>query len=239
MNVLPMPRIRVHAVSVVLLLAVLAISCGDDNSDEAPASGSGHLGGHPPEYGSPVELTSGEYKSPAGYPEARELGSAAEQAEAGKPKMDGEIGGIELKPVNRNNLPEYCGEDDFLGFTETAEMMFEYLPPGTAALTPLYVSVCPDGSRPVIGQEFIGYNFTFEVFWFNHRVLLQDAPEQRVSATIVSDYPGVAIVPLTADGYGSSSISWSTPNGMISVTALDLPFDKVREIAEGVRCGSC
>jgi hypothetical protein len=222
-----------------LVPLILLVACTESEPGDESTPTPAPLGAHPPQYSTAVQLTAGEYKSPAGYPEARDKGAEAEQAEAGKPPFEGIINGIEFRPAGAGTLLDYCGDDDFIGFQETQDINHQYLPPGTKALSPLYAAVCPDETRPVIGQEFAGYNFSFEVFWYGQRVFRHEASEDRVSETTIGQSPGVAIAPLTSDGYGSSAITWPSPNGMIAVTALDLPFDQLRKVAEGVRCDVC
>lgn len=240
---IPMSKAVTASIVVLLVFAALAAACQGSsegtNGDEITHEDASLAGGHPPAYGAPVNIVSGEYKSPAGFPGARDRGLAAEQAEGAEPTFEGEIAGMELRRFNAGNWPNYCGGDNFAAFEETDAITFDYLPPGTSALTPLYAAVCPDKTSAVIGQEFAGYNFTFEVFWRNQALLLHEAPEARVTASTLGDREAVFIEPLTTEGFGHSAIAWATAHGAITVSALDLPFDEVLRIAEGVKCARC
>ncbi len=232
--------LQVLAISGIVVAVTSLVACSSDEPDYLPsaadAPGAGNGGGGPPVNATPVVAVPGQYISPAGYPEAREKGKQAQQTEAGKPTFEGEVNGIALRKMAPENFPEYCGNADFEKFDPTEILKFGYLPPGTGVATPQYAAVCPDGTQAVVGEEFDGYNFLFEVYFHaGDRVLLHDAPDTRVSPVTVRGYDGVAVRPLTAEGYGRSHVAWVTPNGMFEVTASDLPFEEVVKIAEGIR----
>lgn len=236
--------LQVVAISAVVVAVTSLVACSSDESGLSPPARDTPIalseGGGPPHYSQPVVVVPGEYISPAGYPEARERGQQAETSEAGQPVFEGEINGVALRELVPKNFPDYCGDADFDRFDPTDTLDFDYLPPGTAVSTPQYAAVCPDGTQAVVGEEFEGYNFLFEVYFrTGDQILLHDAPVGRVSPIVIRGLPGVAVAPLTSDGYGSSRIAWVTPNGMLEVTASDLPFEEVQKIAEGVQCEKC
>lgn len=236
--------LKALAVPVVALASIWLAACSTDESDPSPPPGESPVavseGGGPPQYSQPVIVAPGEYVSPAGYPEAREGGQQAERAEAGQPVFQGEINGMALRKMAPENFPDYCGDVDFAKFDPVEILKFGYLPPGTGVIAPQNAATCPDGTQAVVGEEFVGYNFLFEVYFrAGGSVILHDAPAERVSALTVNGLAGVAIKPLTIDGYGRSQIAWTTPNGILEVTATDLPFEELNKIAEGVQCESC
>ncbi len=236
--------LRIFAITALVVAATWFAACSSDDLGPSPPAGGTPVpvrgGGEPPSYNRSVQIVPGQYISPAGYPEAREKGIQAQQTEAGEPTFEGVVNGISLRKMAPENFPDYCGDSDFDRFDPTELLKFGYLPPGTGEVTPQYAAVCPDGTQAVVGEEFDGYNFLFEVYFrTGARILLHDAPGGRVSAVTINGLAGVAVAPLTTDGYGSSRIAWVTPNGMLEVTAMDLPFDEVQKIAEGIRCDEC
>ena len=236
--------LRFFAITVVVFAATWLAACSSDDPGPSPPPAVAptplSYGGEPPTYPEPVVVASGEYLSPAGFPDARENGAAAELAEAGEPTFEGKIEGITLRKMAPGAWPNYCGDADFAKFDPTDMLKFDYFPPGTTAITPQYGATCPDGTQPVVAAEYMGSNFMFEVYFRRgDRVVLHDAPESRVSAVTIGGLSGVAVQPVVANGYGSSQIAWGTPSGMLQVAAFDLPFDEVTKIAEGIQCASC
>lgn len=222
------------------LTVFAALACADDGTEQSTEPEPTSHGDGPDTYTRPVQIVPGRYISPAGYPEAREKGQQADQAEAGKPTFEGEVNGIELRRMAPENFPNYCGDSDFERFDPIDMMSFDYLLPGTAVSTPQYAAVCPDGTQAAVGEEFDGYNFLFEIYFrTGDRILLHDAPAARVSPVVINGLPGVSVIPLTVEGYGPSRIAWATQNGMLEITATDLPFEEVQKIAEGIQCEKC
>jgi hypothetical protein len=120
------------------------------------------------------------------------------------------------------------------------KLVFNYLPPGTAAVTPQQEVVCEDGSVAGAGQHFLTDGPTFDIWYESgERGFPQDAPAERVSAGKVQGRPAVVIRPLTEEGFGRTWVVFTTKNGMIVLDARDMPLDEALKIAEGIRCESC
>src|SRR3990172_5780203 len=192
--------LQVFAISAVAVVVTTLAACSSDDSGPSPPAGETSApvggGGGPETYTDPVQIVPGRYISPAGYPEAREKGLEAEQAEAAEPVFEGEINGIALRQMVPENFPNYCGDADFERFDQIEMLSFDYLLPGTAVSTPQYAAVCPDGTQAVVGEEFEGYNFLFQVYFrTGDQILLHDAPVGRVSPILIRGLPGVAVAP--------------------------------------------
>ena len=202
-------------------------------------------GGTGPVYLEPVPLVPGKYESPLASLEAREQGMAALNAEKGKPQFEGVINGIRLWSYEHafndvSVMKVVCGGGDYVEWRLVNKLVFSYLPPGTAAVTPQNEAVCADGSVAWAGQHFLTDGPTFGIWYESGEwAFPQDAPAERVAAGKVQGRPAVIIRPLTKEGFGRTWVVFATKNGMIVVDAQEMPLAEALKIAEGIRCESC
>jgi hypothetical protein len=240
---------------VVLLLPCVAVltllslaGCGSDENDEAvefPASTPEIVrGGAAPQYVEPVLLVPGKYESPAGDPAAQEAGLAAYEAQKSLPRFEGVRGNFRL--YRSDVRPEasfikiWCGGGEIVDFPLVERLTYEYLPPGTYALSPQSASICEDGSTQQVQQAFATFNSTFDIhFQAGERAFPQEATADRITDEMVADRPAVVIKPLTSEGFGRSHVAMETEKGFIMVDARDLPLNEAMKIAEGVKCADC
>jgi hypothetical protein len=229
----------------VSILLALVVACTQiertpDDSLATPTPGGRARGHGPLTYDRSVPITSGQYVSPAGYPEAQERGIAAWNAEAGMPKFRGTVNGIELFTFDDPEKRNFCGGNDFADFREFDALVFDYLPPGTSARGPQWAAICPDGSVAAIGQELVLYNAGLTITYeYGQNALPHDASASRVFGASVAGRPSVIIKPLTEEGFGRSWIASLVPQGLIIISAVDLPLSETTKIMEGIRCDTC
>jgi len=240
-NLMLKPVIAAAAVFAIALLTSWSCQGSETVAPEgAPQLPGPVAGGHPPSYEQPVQVTDGKYVSPAGLAESKAVAGEAIADEDSKEKFKGVVSGIRLYPFGDADVMDYCGTDDFIGFRESKRLTFGYLPPGTFAETPQYEAVCPDGSAAGFGQEFVGYNFFFEVWYVSGEPAFpHDASTDRISTSTVKGETAVVIRPVTDDGVGSSALIVATPKGAFSVSGHDAPLEEITKIAEGISCEEC
>lgn len=217
--------------------ATASVSLVDDGVDSA---GHGY-----PTYPEPVQVVPGNYVSPAGLADAQEEGFAALDQENAKPRFDGVVNGFRLysyeaRAADSSIERDWCGGGEIIDFHDWNGFSFGYLPPGTAATSPQFASICEDGKIANAGQQFVTYNATFDIVYVpGERAFPHDASEDRVSPVTINDRPGVLISPITEKGFGRSWVAYSVDEGFILVDAQDLPLEEVLKISEGISCATC
>jgi hypothetical protein len=160
---------------------------------------------------------------------------AAYEAQKSLPRFEG----VHLRP-DASFIKIWCGGGEIVDFPLVARLTYEYLPPGTYALSPQSASICEDGSTQQVQQAFTTFNATFDIYFqAGERAFPQEATADRISDEMVADRPAVVIKPLTSEGFGRSHIAMETEKGFIMVDARDLPLSEVLKIAEGVECVDC
>lgn len=231
------PRWLVAAFVAAALAATVAVACGRDAAPEPPP-----VGGAPPSYDRPQQVTQGEYRSPATDFEVE--GLAAQAEDAGKPVFRGTLNGFRFFSVVDGMAPEVpcsLAEGEGLAWSVPDEAHPSpidpgYLPPGTFALGPVGILSCPDGTLAEAMQLFDVANADFAIRYdVGTPIVVHDAPAERVEAAPINGQPGVIVRPVIPEGWGASQIVFKSGEGYFTILAFDVPLEGALKIAEGLR----
>ena len=223
------------------------VACGGGTPDRQPVKEPRIIGGGgaEPFYEEPLLLVPGEYVPPWQANGTIESEAALEAAASRKPQLSGTVNGFRLYGFkatfsNPGIEKKRCAGGKIDRFELASEMAFDYLPPGTSAITPQFAGVCPDGATAFVMQELTTSNTSFDVIYeAGARAFAHDASADRVTAATVGGRRAVVVRPLTEDGLGRSWVAVATPSGLFLIDARRLPLDQTLKIAEGIRCADC
>lgn len=232
-------------VALLWLAAVgLALSCAGPDGSEAPASPQPAPvgGGAPPTYEEPQRVTEGEYRSPA--TDFMEEGLAAEAIDDSKPVFRGTVNGFRLFSFEDGMAPDVpCtlaeGETLVWGLPDEAHpspINPTYLPPGTFAIGPVGILLCPDGTLVEALQDFSVSNATFDIRYDVGRpIVVHEAAAERVEAGTINGQPAVIIRPLIPEGWGPSQVVFQSGQGYLTVLSFDMPLEETLKVAKGLQ----
>lgn len=205
-------------------------------------------GGAGPAAKSARRVTPGEYRSPALEPAARERGERAAEADERAASFRGEIAGLFL-----SSSPAEAPDDPAFGRRACRQPDLEWLPPEEAArLAPPPPAYLPPGAWAQDEGAAVACRgqviFAFREFVLRpsgvvvevarsvgrRAVQVPRASAARVGPGEVAGRPAALVRPLTPEGFGPSAVVIRDGTDAVRVSALDLPFEELLRIAEGV-----
>jgi hypothetical protein len=239
-------------VAVVLLVTALAGSGGQDREAAAgnPTLEAGGAGVRM--LPSPIPRAPGKANLPALARENRMRYYAMLDAQGPQELADGTINGIPI--VTADDTPRKFPCEDAEASVESVtpeEMPFriDYLPAGSFEDTEPFLRVCPDGSIYVALRAFRLYpegvpagpygSISVRILGGEVGLPHDIFGPHRVKPGTVRGVPAIFIEPWTPEGSGESVVAWPVKGGILEVYAIDVPFEEVLKVAEGVSCIDC
>lgn len=246
------PRIFRRGAAAFIVLTTFAAACSSSASSE------GDVGSGPEAIEHPTPVTSGTYRSDAVGPgaasDAEARGNAAvKAAEEGKAMFQGWLNGMYVFPDYRD-LPKGARPDpasrpgspcgNLTREATTAEVKASpqfvtptYLPPGAYEITEPEGHACGD-QIVMVGRQYqlqpsgVGIGIVRRV---GTKLAQTSAPRDRIEVGRVNGHAAILVPPYNEEGFGNSTIFILDGDVLTQVGGLDLRFDELKKIAEGLR----
>lgn len=239
------------AVALMLAAATAALIAGGARTTREAATRPRDAGGNgPPPREEPHRVTPGEYRAPVfTAPGAEERGQRAQAADLARPPFEGVVNGIylwsETPPADPSLGAKPCPDDRTRQVPESEQSASpyyvevpSYLPPGAYEVQEPEMLACDTGQVVHVGRVVelrpsgIEIGVSREVGRW--AAPIGHAHASRVEEGAVGGKPAAFVRPVTKEGFGTSWIYIREDFGVTGVTAFDLPFEELLEVAEAV-----
>jgi hypothetical protein len=118
-------------------------------------------------------------------------------------------------------------------------LKFQWLPPGTEAITPQSAMLCPGGALSVVSVDFeAGLSELSVTSWAGRRALLTEDEVVGLFAGTISGRSAIVAVGVP-DGFPHTQVVIATDKGSIDLDTRFVPLEDVLAFAGGIGCHDC